>query len=63
MGKVAEELRAVWPTRAIAITHMSDDAWCRIVGAEQSLGLIHDFDYYWADVLSEAIEAAEALGL
>jgi hypothetical protein len=64
-GPVATELRACWPAYRIALTHMSDETWSVVADATGSLR-IHfpeDMQTYWADILSEAIEAADALNL
>lgn len=64
MGPIERELRAVQPNWP-AIAELSDEAWNVLRQARDSLGI----GFMWEkqtlipDALSEAIEAAEALGL
>lgn len=62
-GPVEKELRSRdWPSAIDAVTMVTTETWDVVTEAACSLGL----DYVteaWPDVLSEAIEAAEALGL
>lgn len=62
MGPIERELRAI----TLPDFGWSDPAWPVIDSAAQSLGLGLQWlnqTHFDADVLSEAIEAAEALGL
>lgn len=66
MGPIERKLRSMSSWRRFSAEHIDDGTWLCLLGAAESLDVHRDFiltSDVDADVLSEAIEAAEALNL
>lgn len=66
MGPVEENLRAAckWASPFGAAMELTEASWHICMGAARNLRVpLTELAVHWPDVMSEAVEAAEALGL